>query len=102
MGLAFACTVPAWLTGPITRLPQVSKGLAYPVNGVVMGGSDWGFLTLSMWFCNILCCSLVMACKPTQTIGTIWVGLAVFMTAQCITGLARVASGGGVWKAIKA
>ena len=81
--------------------PQVSKGLAYPVNGIVMGGSDWGFLTASMWFCNLCCCSVVFACKPVQTIATIWVGLAVFMTTQCLTGLARIGSGTGVWRAVK-
>jgi putative MATE family efflux protein len=86
---------------PIVLLTQVSKGLAYPVNGVVMGGLDWGFLTASMWVCNAACCAVVFYFKPVQTIGTIWYGLCTFMSMQCITGLARILSRTGVWKALR-
>ena len=79
---------------------QVSKGLAYPVNGLVMGALDWRFLTASMWLCNMACCSVVYFFKPVQTIGTIWYGLFTFMSMQCITGLIRIVSGTGVWKGL--
>jgi putative MATE family efflux protein len=83
---------------PLVLLTQVSKGLAYPVNGLVMGALDWRFLTASMWLCNMACCSVVYFFKPVQTIGTIWYGLFTFMSMQCITGMIRIVSGTGVWK----
>jgi hypothetical protein len=45
------------------RVRQVSKGLAYPVNGVVMGGQDWGYLSLATWLSNAACCAIVLYFK---------------------------------------
>ena len=48
---------------PIVLVTQVSKGLAYPVNGVVMGGQDWGYLSFATWFSNACCCAIVFFFK---------------------------------------
>jgi putative MATE family efflux protein len=40
---------------PVVLLTQVFKGLAYPVNGIMMGGLDWFFTMSMMWvakFCR--------------------------------------------------
>ena len=42
---------------------KVAKGLAYPVNGVIMGGLDWGFSTAAMWAANAACISIVLGAK---------------------------------------
>ena len=34
---------------PVVLITQVLKGLAYPVNGVLMGGLDWGFSTVAKY-----------------------------------------------------
>ena len=34
---------------PAVLLTQVLKGLAYPVNGIIMGGLDWSFTMLGKW-----------------------------------------------------
>ena len=81
--------------------PQVAKGLAYPVNGVIMGGLDWGWLSLSTWLSNAACCAVIAYFKPTQTIATIWYGLCTFMSMQCLTGLARILSRTGAWTALR-
>ena len=38
---------------PVVLVTQVFKGLAYPVNGIIMGGLDWKFTMLAMWLANI-------------------------------------------------
>ena len=76
----------SWVSARACGRFQVAKGLAYPVNGVVMGGLDWRFSTVAMWSANAAC----VAClawgpklgMPAQSLTTIWIGLAAFMWTQ--------------------
>jgi len=75
---------------------QLFKGLAFPANGVIMGGLDWSFASLEIWVGSLLCVALVHARSP-PTLTTIWWGLAAFMAAQTLLSVARVVSRSGVW-----
>lgn len=44
---------------PVVLLTQVLKGLAYPVNGILMGGLDWFYSMLVMWLANFACVGLL-------------------------------------------
>ena len=75
---------------------QLFKGLAFPANGVVMGGLDWGFATCGIRIGSLLCVGLVHLNSP-PTLATVWIGLAAFMASQTILSAARIASRSGPW-----
>ena len=76
---------------------QLFKGLAFPANGVVMGGLDWTFATAGIWIGSALCLLLVHSSSP-PTLTSVWIGLSAFMSTQTILSLARVMSRAGPWK----
>jgi len=89
----------------INILQQISvlKGLAYPVNGIIMGGLDWKFTMAAMWLANFVCVGMVRfwAKNNTMTLGKIWWSLAAFMGSQVVTGAVRFQSKTGVWNILK-
>jgi len=89
---------------PAVLLTQVFKGLAYPVNGIIMGGSDWVFAMTSMWVANLVCIGMIgfwsiggVSVSLTQ----IWWALAAFMATQVVMGILRYESKTGVWSVLK-
>jgi putative MATE family efflux protein len=85
---------------PAVLATQVLKGLAYPVNGISMGGLDWKFTMIAMWIANIVCVGMVKFGGP-MTLGKVWWALAAFMGTQVVSGILRVESKTGVWKLLK-
>jgi len=76
---------------------QLFKGLAFPANGVVMGGLDWPFATLGIWAGSALCLALVHSVTP-PTLRSIWIGLSAFMGSQTLFSMLRVLSRTGPWR----
>jgi putative MATE family efflux protein len=85
---------------PAVLATQVLKGLAYPVNGISMGGLDWKFTMVAMWIANLVCVAMIKF-GGVMTLGKVWWALAAFMGTQVIAGIARVESRTGVWKLLK-
>jgi len=73
----------------------VLKGLAYPVNGIIMGGLDWKFTVLAMWAANAVCVGLLRF-GGVVTLNKVWYALAAFMGTQVFTGVLRVQSRTGI------
>jgi putative MATE family efflux protein len=99
---------------PVVLLTQVLKGLAYPVNGTIMGGLDWVFSMVVMWMSNLACVGLLRyyAARSSAaagagvggglvTLGQIWTALAAFMATQVVAGVLRYTSQTGVWKVLR-
>jgi Na+-driven multidrug efflux pump len=86
---------------PAVLATQVAKGLAYPVNGIVMGGLDWKFTMLAMWLANFICVGMIQF-GGVMNLNKIWWALAVFMGTQVVTGILRFQSRTGVWSLLKA
>ena len=89
---------------PAVLLTQVFKGLAYPVNGIIMGGLDWIFTMGAMWAANIVCIGMVGFWSfggATVSLTQIWWALAAFMATQVATGIFRYQSKTGVWRVLK-
>eukprot|EP00624_Nannochloropsis_granulata_P007048 evm.model.NODE_599_length_13732_cov_29.858433.3 len=82
---------------PMVMACQVNKGLAYPVNGIIMGGLDWGFSTMTMWMANIVCIGMLLLLRPNVGLSQLWAALSVFMGIQWVSGVVRFLSGTGVW-----
>lgn len=85
---------------PAVLATQVLKGLAYPVNGISMGGLDWKFTMVAMWIANLVCVAMIKF-GGVMTLGKVWWALAAFMGTQVIAGIVRVESRTGVWKLLK-
>jgi Na+-driven multidrug efflux pump len=90
---------------PAVLVTQLFKGLAYPVNGIIMGGLDWIFTMIAMWAANIVCVGMIRGWSlggQAVSLGQIWWALAAFMGTQVVTGILRYQSKTGVWKVLKA
>ena len=85
---------------PTNQPNTVFKGLAYPVNGIIMGGLDWKFTMLAMWLANGVCVGMIKF-GGVMTLNKIWWALAAFMATQVVTGIIRFESKTGVWKMLK-
>ncbi|KAL3922730.1 MAG: hypothetical protein SGILL_002050 [Bacillariaceae sp.] len=89
---------------PAVLTTQVFKGLAYPVNGIIMGGLDWVFTMITMWAANFVCVGMIKFWSiggAVPSLGRIWWALAAFMATQVVTGILRYNSKTGVWKVLK-
>jgi putative MATE family efflux protein len=67
---------------PVVLATQVFKGLAYSTGGILLGGLDWGWSTLSMIVASIVCVTTVTILPPS--LWNIWVALAAFMASQVL------------------
>ena len=90
---------------PLVLATQVLKGLAYPANGIIMGGCDWNFSMAAMWASNVLCLTYLKQTLKTTgmplTLDSIWKGLAIFMATQVAASVLRVASMTGPWRVLR-
>lgn len=89
---------------PAVMVTQVLKGLAYPVNGIIMGGLDWRFSMAKMWLANIVCVGMIQFWARNGgivSLGNIWWALAAFMGTQVITGALRFSSKTGIWSILR-
>ena len=85
-------------------VPTTTEGLAYPVNGIIMGGLDWFFTMTVMWISNAACVGLIHSFRTTTgavSLGQIWWALAAFMGTQVLAGMIRYESKTGVWKVLR-
>jgi len=89
---------------PAVLVTQVFKGLAYPVNGIIMGGLDWVFTMVAMWAANFVCVGMLKGWSRGGALPSllqIWWALAAFMGTQVLTGILRYESKTGVWSVLK-
>lgn len=89
---------------PAVLTTQIFKGLAYPTNGIIMGGLDWIFTMIAMWAANIVCVGMVKTFSMGGNVASleqIWWSLAAFMAVQVVTSILRFQSKTGVWKVLR-
>lgn len=89
---------------PLVLLCQVLKGLAYPVNGALMGGCDWEGAAVIMWIAQATCLASVTWLSRSAgglTLPKLWATLAIMFIVLVGGGLGRIASGTGPWAALK-
>ncbi|KAL3924502.1 MAG: hypothetical protein SGPRY_003896 [Prymnesium sp.] len=89
---------------PFVLTCQALKGLAYPLNGALMGGLDWGFSAAGMWAAQISCVGAVVALsrggsRPLSLYG-LWSTLVLLFAVQIFTAILRIVSGTGPWAAL--
>ena len=92
---------------PIVLLTQILKGLAYPVNGIIMGGLDWVYSMIAMWIANGVCVGMVYnfaqsGINGVATLSQLWWSLSAFMAVQVVSGILRYQSKTGIWNVLRA
>ena len=87
---------------PAVLAAQVLKGAAYPINGALMGGLDWGAAAASMWAAQLSCVAAVAVWSRRGAVAlslpNLWATFVLLFIVQCVSGLARILSGSGPWK----
>jgi Na+-driven multidrug efflux pump len=86
---------------PLVLVTQVIKGLAYPANAVLMGGSDWLASTLAMWASSAVLVHLLSRSAFGTGLHAVWGSLAACFAMQVVTALGRVASRTGPWRVLR-
>jgi putative MATE family efflux protein len=84
---------------PWVLLTQLIKGQAYSTGGILLGGLDWFYSTLSMGLAGIFCV-IVVKLLPLS-LRNIWITLAGFMFIQVIVAAIRIASNTGPWEGLR-
>jgi len=89
---------------PLVLVCQVLKGIAYPVNGALMGGLDWSMAAATMWLAQAACVCAVglWGGEGPLSLRRLWASLVLLFLTQVVVGLVRIASGTGPWKALYA
>lgn len=83
---------------PVVLLTQLFKGFAYSTGGILLGGMDWAFSSLSMQCAALVCVGLVRLLP--LSLWNIWVSLAAFMATQVLVALSRFLSNKGPWAGV--
>ena len=65
---------------PVVLGTQIFKGLAYSTGGILLGGLDWGWSTMSMIISAFVCVSLLTILP--QNLWNVWLVLSAFMGTQ--------------------
>ena len=92
-----ACSL-AW---PLVVLTQPLNTLAFAVDGVLFGGSDWPGACLVMVGSALPAFALMHFGAPAYGLRAIWAGLGVFMAGRTVIGGLRVVSGHGRWGTLR-
>eukprot|EP01031_Cornospumella_fuschlensis_P038402 gene38402-46670_t len=83
---------------PTVLATQLLKGLAYSTGGIILGGLDWLWSSLSVQLSSAACVGLLFFLP--KSLNSIWISLAAFMATQVGVAFVRFLSGTGPWKDI--
>ena len=88
-------------TWPLMAWSQPLYTLAFAVDGMLFGASDWAGAVGIMLGSALPALALMRVGLQAQGLRAIWAALAVFMGLRALLGGARIASGRGCWKVLR-
>jgi len=88
-------------TWPLMAWSQPLYTLAFTVDGMLFGASDWAGAVGIMLGSALPALALMRVGLQAQGLRAIWAALAVFMGLRALLGGARIASGRGCWKVLR-
>ena len=92
-----ACTS-CW---PLVVLTQPLNTLAFAVDGLLFGASDFRFCALMQASAALAAVSTMRWLAPALGLRAVWFGLGLYMAARAALGSLRIASRRGPWRALK-
>ncbi|KAJ1459084.1 hypothetical protein M885DRAFT_554399 [Pelagophyceae sp. CCMP2097] len=81
---------------PAVLLCQALKGLAYPINGALMGNLDWSFASVTMWLAQAGCAAVLLS--GPVSLSRLWASFVALFAIQCGAGALRIVSDTGPWR----
>lgn len=79
---------------------QPMNALAFVLDGLYYGVSDFGFAAYSMVLVGLISSVFLLVAAPQFGLVGVWTGLFLFMTLRVIAGIWRLATKSGPWKRI--
>ncbi|KAF8027120.1 hypothetical protein BT93_E0137 [Corymbia citriodora subsp. variegata] len=79
---------------------QPMNAVAFVIDGLYYGVSDFGYAAYSMVFVGIVSSAFILATAPTFGLAGVWTGLFLFMTLRVVAGIWRLGTKGGPWERI--
>lgn len=79
---------------------QPINAVAFVIDGLYYGVSDFGYAAYSMVFVGVVSSAFLLATAPTFGLAGVWAGLFLFMTLRVVAGIWRLGTKGGPWKRI--
>lgn len=79
---------------------QPVNAVAFVIDGLYYGVSDFGYAAYSMVFVGVVSSAFLLATAPMFGLAGVWAGLFLFMTLRVVAGIWRLGTKGGPWKRI--
>ncbi|KAI6698545.1 hypothetical protein NL676_018664 [Syzygium grande] len=79
---------------------QPMNAVAFVIDGLYYGVSDFRYAAYSMVFVGIVSSAFLLATAPTFGLAGVWTGLFLFMTLRVVAGVWRLGTKGGPWERI--
>ncbi|KAL7095224.1 hypothetical protein ACP275_10G010600 [Erythranthe tilingii] len=77
---------------------QPMNAIAFVLDGLYYGVSDFGFAAYSMVLVGFISSAFIVLTAPTFGLAGVWGGLFLFMALRVLAGLLRLSSRSGPWK----
>ncbi|KAL9687944.1 hypothetical protein QQ045_032356 [Rhodiola kirilowii] len=79
---------------------QPINALAFVIDGLYYGVSDFGYAAYSMLLVGLISSAFLVAASSVFGLAGVWAGLFLFMSLRALAGICRLASRTGPWKHI--
>ncbi|XP_010464452.1 PREDICTED: protein DETOXIFICATION 43-like isoform X1 [Camelina sativa] len=86
---------------PFIAATQPINSLAFVLDGVNFGASDFAYTAYSMVGVAAISIAAIIYMAMTHGFIGIWIALTVYMALRAITGIARIATGTGPWRYLR-
>ncbi|GKV22062.1 hypothetical protein SLEP1_g31965 [Rubroshorea leprosula] len=90
----------AWSGTLFVAGSQPVNAIAFVLDGLYYGVSDFGYAAYSMVVVGLTSCAFLLVAGPTFSLPEVWTGLFFFMALRVVAGIWRLGSRSGPWKMI--
>ncbi|KAL2250359.1 UNVERIFIED_CONTAM: Protein DETOXIFICATION 44, chloroplastic [Sesamum indicum] len=77
---------------------QPMNAIAFVLDGLYYGVSDFGFAAYSMVFVGLISSVFILLTAPSFGLAGVWGGLFLFMTLRVVAGMLRLSTRSGPWR----
>ncbi|XP_015579344.1 protein DETOXIFICATION 44, chloroplastic isoform X1 [Ricinus communis] len=77
---------------------QPMNAIAFVLDGLYYGVSDFGYAAYSMVLVGLISSAFILAAAPVYGLPGVWTGLFLFMTLRVVAGIWRLGTKTGPWK----
>ncbi|XVF76888.1 hypothetical protein PTKIN_Ptkin13bG0303300 [Pterospermum kingtungense] len=90
----------AWSGTLFVAASQPVNAIAFVLDGLYYGVSDFEYAAVSMVLVGLVSCAFLLVAAPVFSLAGVWTGLFLFMTLRVVAGIWRLGTKGGPWKTI--